>query len=172
MARRFSNIRQAPRLNTAFTAYRNWEDAQATRTPNIGGGVARGRSVPVQISPFGLDLAADERILIKVTQRARTFMSGGIGTHVQAPTAAARRRAGFTPAKVVLFAGTGTSRVERSGITGLPYLKKGGESYSHGFGAATATEREYEAFNAVATALTDEGTNRTASYQPEKFRQV
>jgi hypothetical protein len=172
MARRFSNIRQAPRLNTAFTAYRAWEDAQATRTPNIGGGVARGRSVPVQLSPFGLDLAADESILIKVTQRSRTFMSGGIGTHVQAPTATARRRAGFKPAKVVLFAGTGTSRVERSEITGLPYLKKAGESYTHGFGAATATEREYEAFNAVATALTDQNGNYTASYQPETFRQV
>jgi len=172
MARRFSNIRQAPRLNVAFTAYRNWEDAQATRTPNIGGGVARGRSVSVQLSPFGLDLAADDRILIKVTQRARDFLTGGVGTHVQAATAAARRRAGFKAAKIVLFAGTGTSRTAISEITGLPYLKKGGESYSHGFGAATATEREYEAFNTISTALTAQNGNFTATYQPETFRLV
>ncbi|MBE9182877.1 hypothetical protein IQ268_30540 [Oculatella sp. LEGE 06141] len=170
MAKRFSRIRDGARLNVAFQRYREWEDERATRQPDVGGGTSRGPSVLVAITPFGRDLGTGVNAAVRVTQRARTIMGSAVGAH--APADPGQRISGFIPAKIILFAGTGTAVVATSDITGIRYLKRNGQSYTHAFGAATATEREMEAFAAIQSALVGEGGNRTVSYQPEIFRQI
>jgi hypothetical protein len=56
-------------------------------------------------------------------------------------------------------------------MTGIRYLRRRGQSYTHGFGGSTGTEKEMEAFAQIQSALFSGGTNRSVSYQPERFRQ-
>lgn len=171
MARRYSNIRQGAILNAALNRYVQYL-TDIDRVPNVGGGRERSPTVVLSLEPFGFDIAAGTGVRATTTQRSRQVMQAGIGTRAIAPAAGAtnQRIPGFKAAKAVLFLGTGASTVATSQITGLRYLKYGGESYSHPFGRAAAGDAEYDAFSEIQTALG--GANRRISYQAEQRKQV
>lgn len=174
MARRFSRIRQAAYLSQAVDNYVQWIQNAASRVPNVGGGTPRPNQVELGIQPFNVDFdaASDVRFLARVSQPSRTFMESAVGTAAVVPGGAitAQKVAGWKPAKITLFVGTGTSTAATSAITGLRYLKYNGTNYAHPFGKISATDREQTRFNAIKTALA--GTNRRFSLQSEVFRQI
>lgn len=172
MARRFSRLEKVRLLSNAATQYEAWDDARSTRQPNVGGGTARGRSKRITINPFGFDPGTGG-VIVRVTDRANQILASGLGTHISSSVGADDRAyPGFSPAKVIVFQGTGNSTTETSKITSLRYLKRSGESYTHPFGASSSTEREIEALNAITTALVNANANRTVSYKPESQRKV
>ncbi|NJL39816.1 MAG: hypothetical protein HC899_26005 [Leptolyngbyaceae cyanobacterium SM1_4_3] len=168
MSRRYSRIRQGAILNAALNRYiQHLTDID--RTPNVGGGRDRSPTIELSIEPFGFEIDAGVGIRGTTTQRSRTIMSSAVGTRAITPTAgsAVQRIPGFKPSRAVLFVGTGASTVATSNITGLRYLKYGGENYSHAFGKSTATDAEFDAFSEIRTALIAGGSNRRVSYQAE-----
>jgi hypothetical protein len=169
MTRRFSRLRNAPRLNVAATAFRAWEEARETAIPNVGGGTSRGQSIRIQVTPFGTEDEDGVDAIVKVTDRSRLALQAAVGARAAAPTTG-MRVAGYKPAKIITFFGTGNRARETSRITNQPYLKSSGQSYTHPFGALNGTDREYSAYNAIATAVLGAGSNRTVTYTPESFR--
>lgn len=167
MSSRFSRIKSAPRLQTAYTAYKQWQDRVDPYNARPAGS-RPGGFVQVAVKAFGIALTDD--IIVDVSKRAHTRMGSALGARASATTTGAKRFGGYSPAKAVLFVGTGTSTTKRSDITNLEYQKRAGASYTHAFGAKTATEREYEAFQDVVTVLTDPTDNNAVSYVPERFR--
>lgn len=163
--RRFARLQFASQLEVAaldrYRAYR-------AGTVQITRGQQPNRpSEPVQITPFGFDLAGTTKAAVDVTTRSRLALSAEIGTRAVALTADGEPIAGFIPAKVVAFFGTGTSVQATSEITLRTYQRAGGESYTHPFGGATATEKEYEAFRTIAAAISAT-PNTSVSSQPER----
>lgn len=167
MGRRYSDIRRGGRLNAALTAYTNYLQTAATRVPGVGTGTARPPQVDLAIVPFNADVATGDFWLARVSEPARALMGSAVATRAQATstTVAANRIPGYKPAKIVMFAGSGTSTVATSAITGQRYLRYAGQTYSHPFGRATGTDREQEEYNAIRAAL--EGPNRRFSLQSE-----
>ncbi len=172
MSRRFSRIREASYLNQAVDNYINWLQTAATRPRNVGGGADRPPSVELAIEPFGFTMPASTAVRATATTAARTQMGTGIGTFATVPGGGItlQRIPGYKAARVSLFIGTGSSTVATSEITGLRYLKYGGNSYSHPFGQNVATDLEYDVFTQIRTALA--GSNRRISYTPEQRRQA
>lgn len=171
MARRFSRIEQGEVLNEALIRYRQYQTERLTRARRVGQGTPRGASVQLVIDPFGLPAASSIPMRVRVSQRSRTIMDTGVGTHAVAPTTArpGTRQPGFEPAKVVMFARAGEARTATSQITGQPYLRRPGASYTHAFGAQAANEAEMEAYSEIVSALAD--PLRSFSYKPERHRQ-
>lgn len=173
MARRFSRLEAVRLLTPAAQRYQAWEDARSTRQPQVGTGTARGTSSRITLTPFGFDPGTGTKVITKVSERANNLLSGALGSHITATIAAAdQSRPGFIPARIVVFQGTGSTVVRTSEITGLPYLRRNGTSYTHAFGAATATEKEIEALNDITTAILAQNQNRTVSYKPESQRKI
>lgn len=172
MSRRFSRIREASYLNQAVNNYVAWLQNAATRPRNVGGGVARPPSVELAIEPFGFTVAVGTAVRATATTAARTQMSSAIGSYATPAGGGItlQRIPGFKAARVSLFVGTGNSTVATSEITGLRYLKYGGNSFSHPFGQSVGTDLEYEVFGAIRTALA--GANRRISYAPEQRKQA
>lgn len=172
MARRFSRIKQASYLNQAVDNYINYLQTAATRPRNVGGGQPRPPQIALAIEPFTVATAADENYLAYASQPARSQMSSSIGTSAIEVGGAvnAKKVAGWSPARITMFVGTGTSAVATSAITGLRYLKYNGSSYSHPFGKAAATDSEYDKFLAIRAVLA--GNNRRFSLKSEAHRQV
>lgn len=171
MPERFSRLLEANRNAEAYQRFRTWRDNAGNRPRNPGSGRARGQTIEVGITPFGFDLPASTVVRSSCTADARREMGTAIGAHgVTTLTGlTVQRIPGFKAARVVMFVGTGGTSTPTSQITGLPYLRYAGRSYSHPFGSATGTDLEYEVFTDLRTALL--ATNRRVSYQPEK-RQV
>ena len=173
MARRYSNIRQGAILNAALNRYiQHLTDVD--RTPNVGGGRDRSPTIELALTPFGFDIDAGTAVRGTTTQRSRTLMQSAVGARGITPTTGIinQRIPGFKPARAVLFVGTGASTVATSEITGLRYLKYGGESYSHAFGQNASTDQEFDAFSEIRTALLAGGANRRVSYQAEQRKLV
>jgi len=66
----------------------------------------------------------------------------------------------------VVFIPSGAGVVATSQITGLRYLKRNGTSYTHPFGGSSATDKEIDAFNAIAAAVNNPGAR--FSSKPER----
>lgn len=168
MARkRFSRIRAVKRLTPALAAYEAWEDQRGTR-PRVarpasskpGGYSAR------QIIPFGRDSV--ELVRVRVSNRAVAAIGSIIATRGEEATANAITLGNFQPAKAIIFIGTGTSTEVRSEITNLTYEKRTGNSFTAAFGGATATEKEFQAQQAISTAVFS-SPNRSVSFTPERM---
>lgn len=172
MARRFSRLEQVRLLTSAAQRYEQWDDQRATRQPRVGQGTARGRSIRVVVTPFGFDPGAGG-VVVRATQRSNAAIGGSLGTRISTTVGTDDRPfPGFKPAKVIVFQAAGNSIVRTSDITGLQYLRRQGESYTHPFGASSNTDKEIEALEAITTALIAANGNRTVSYQPESQRKI
>jgi hypothetical protein len=165
MARRFSRIKQAPKLQTAYDNFKLWQDRVEPYTPRANGSLPGG-FVRLAITPFGL--SATPKVIVGASRRANAQLGDDLVNRVDEDITGATGRGGYQPAKVTLFLGTGSSAPKTSEITRLDYQKRGGASFTHPFGASTATEREYEAFTAIAEALMTLSQNNRVSYTPEK----
>lgn len=167
--RRFSTLNKFPLLQAPYTQYKAWQDRTSptnytrTATSNPGG------YVRLAVVPFGG--AAAQKLIIKVSKRANTELDTLLTAHTDATLTGALRLPGFEPAKAIVFRGTGGTAAETSKITGVSYQKRSGVSYTHGFGAKSATERELEAQNEV-TAAVAATSNSSVSFTPERFYQI
>jgi hypothetical protein len=171
MGRRFQNIKNGERFKQALDRYKTWQSEAYTRLNNgVGTGQAKSPLIAIELEPFGRDLGGD-KALAKVTTDARSNVGTAVGTRVIAATATAVKIAGFKPARIVAFIGTGSSVATTSEITGMRYLKYSGKSYTHPFGR-TGTDLEYDSFNAIAAAFLNGQQNRRVSYQAEQWRLV
>lgn len=166
MARRFGRIKQAPRLQSAYDNFKLWQDRVEAYTPRPNGSLPGG-FIRLSIIPFGLP--ATQKIVVGASRRANSQLADDLVNRVDADLTGATALGGFQPAKIVLFLGTGTSAPKTSEITRIEYQKRAGASFTHPFGAATATEREYEAFNAIAEALMGLSPNNRVTYTPERI---
>lgn len=172
MGRRYSRILQAAYLNQAVDNYVQYIQQSATRQRNIGGGTARPPQIDLAIQPFNVDVDSDDNWLARVGQPSRAQMSTGVGTAAQEVGGAitAAKMAGFKPARLTMFVGSGSSTVATSAVTGLRYLKYNGTNYSHPFGKKTGTDREQDVFLDIKSALA--GTNKRFSLRSESIKQV
>lgn len=167
MGRRFSRIKQAPRLQQAYTAYKAYQDLVKPYSPR-GAGSSPGGFANVEILAFGLE--STDKVKVKVSRRARTSIGANIGARAADATPTAKRMPGLQPAKIVVFKGTGTTSTETSEITNLQYQKRAGASYTHAFGGSVATEKEFEAQEIlIAAFVATAGTSVT--FVPERLYQ-
>lgn len=175
MSRRYSDINRGPILAQAYQrrqqylardiSERNATSQVGTRTSSPG--------VFILIKPFGQSLSgANDAYRVRTNQRNRQQLRDEVGTHAadMATDSTYLINGNFTPAKIKLFVKT-SSRADTSKITGIRYLRAVGQNYSHPFGSATATEKEFEVFNVIASALRNASPNNKVTYSPEKFSQ-
>jgi hypothetical protein len=170
MSRRFSDIRRAPLLAQALSNYQAYEARDlAERGQNIGTKGPASPALYVAITPFTLSLAAGDSYKCRTTTRNHNQLSSYLSTYSSTTLTNATKNGEFKPATVRLFVKTG-STVSTSKITGIRYLKSNGNSYSHPFGASSGTDKEYEVFEGIATALQAASANNHVTYTPEKFQ--
>ncbi|MEM9448378.1 MAG: hypothetical protein AAGA75_07575 [Cyanobacteria bacterium P01_E01_bin.6] len=157
MGRRFSDIRQAPRLQAAQTQYLAYQGTY--RPPNINSRGARNANLSVYVHPFGLPYTAGEVYTSKmngdhypilsplVTAQADAAVTDTLGTD----TLISSR--GFRAARVVWFRNeTRVVETPTSNITGQEYLKYNGTRLSIPFGAAGTGDIMLDAFNGIKAA--------------------
>lgn len=170
---RFSRIRNAKVYSEALVKLQAWEDARYNRLNNgVGTRGPRAPQTELAIQPFGLELPSGEKALVRAAQTGYTALSSALGTHASTTLTGAGKLNGYKPARLVAFFRTGTGVATPSEITGTKYLKYTGARHSVPFGAATNTEKEYDVFLDIASAIRAGGQNRSVSYQPESFRAV
>ena len=171
MARRYSRILQATALAQAVDNYVNHITTAATRPRNVGSGTPRDAQQALAIEPFTIDVTASDKYLAFAGETARTRFTAAVGAAAVEVGGAvtARRVAGWKPARITMFVGTGSSAPATSAITGLRYLKYNGNSFSHPFGKKAATDTEYDTFLEIRAALA--GTNRRFSIRSEAYSQ-
>lgn len=165
--RRFSRIKQAQRLAPAYAAYKAWQDLDKPYKARAAGSRPGGFQ-QVQIRAFGFD--STDVIRVGVSRRAFNTVNDLMGARAPVVTPTAIVMGGFTPAKAIIFISTGSEVQARSEITNLEYQKRQGSSYTHAFGGASATEKEFDAQAAILTAAAAT-TNRTVSFSPERLYQ-
>lgn len=165
--RRFSRVKAAKRLAPAYEAYKAWQDLDKPYKARSSGSKPGGLT-PIQVRPFGRDGTTEIRIMM--SRRAFNTVNDIIGARGPVATATAVRTPSFSPAKAIVFVGTGSEVQTTSEITRLSYQKRQGASYTHPFGGSTATEKEFEAQNSILTAALT-APNRTVSFVPERMYQ-
>jgi len=79
-----------------------------------------------------------------------------------------RYERGFVPAKAVVFVSTGTNTVDASKITGVPYSKRGGKSYTLPYGASAAETKESQVRKDILTAVAGI-TDASVSFRSERI---
>lgn len=167
--RRFSRLQQVPLLQNAYSSYKTWQDRTQPTNYTRTAASNPGGYVRLAVTPFGA--AAAQKLIIKVSRRANTELDTILTAHTDAVLTGALRLPGFEPAKAIVFRGTGGVATETSKITNLAYSKRTGVSYTHGFGAKSATEREAEAQVEITDAVIAT-SNSSISFTPERFYQV
>ncbi|NJO78819.1 MAG: hypothetical protein HC827_10015 [Cyanobacteria bacterium RM1_2_2] len=170
---RFSRIRNAKTYSEALVKLQAWEDERYNRLNNgVGTRGPRPPQTELALTPFGLELDAGEKALSRAASTGWTALSASVGTRASTTLTGAVKLNGYKPARLVAFFRTGGGTAATSEITGMKYLKYAGARHSVPFGASTATEREYDAFQTISAAIRAGGPNRTVSYSPEVFRAV
>lgn len=172
MARRYSDISRGPLLaqaNQRRIQYITRDISERNATSRIGER-ASSPGLFVLVKPFTHTLAgANDSYRVRTNQRNRQQLGSKVGNRATETGADTTFliNGNFTPAKIKLFVKT-SSRPATSRITGMRYLKAVGENYSHPFGPATATEKQLEAFNIIASDLRNDSPNNKVTYSPEK----
>jgi hypothetical protein len=170
--RRYSDVNRGQILADMQQNRRAWQDRPLDqRGSRLGQGQNRQMNT-MYLEPFGITLASNTKYEVKVPVRSRGIseLTAAIGNRVLdtiPETTIGLVQSNFRPARVIYFKGTGTSTVATSAITRARYLKRAGSSYTHPFGAATSTERELAALNAIRSDLKAQ-PNAGVSYQPER----
>lgn len=170
MGKRFNRIRYAQNVLkatgtaiTAFQAFRNGTSNYSTTS------VDRGSDATTAIQAFGF--GTSKVIQVSYSGRSGGNLTGaGVSAALLGHQAAtdAEFVAGFQAAKATVFVGTGTGAQATSKITGLPYKKRAGESYTFPFGKTTATDGEFERQSAIFTAV-EGNVNRSVTFRAEKL---
>jgi hypothetical protein len=146
MARRFSDIRRAARLNAALTAYQAYlAKPPSTTLPTYK---PRPEQVSVGVAPFGLTLGADETALVRAAKASFETLKTVIQAEASCTTTItdSKKLIGFRPARISVFqnATKGTPSTETSKFTGQAYRVYDGERFACPFGAKAATNKEID----------------------------
>lgn len=165
MGSRYSDIRRGAQLQQDLTNYITY--LSTPRTPNVGGGDARGAQRQLYVTPFGQDIETDETVRVQAKTTSYTaltpYIVTGNGASVETTPGAKTVIGvnGYKPARVVWFRNTTRQvRVERSNVTNRQYLHYEGNRDSCPFGRAAATDDQIDVFNAIkADILTATSTN-------------
>lgn len=173
MARRYGDINRGPLLNAAHTARQAYlaRDIAARNATSQVGQRTSSPGVFVLLKPFGQTLAGEnDSYRCRTNQRNRAQLRDEIGARATdvAGDSTFLVSGNFNPATLKLFVKT-SSTVATSRVTGIRYLRSNGQNYSHPFGPVSTTEKEYQAFNVIASALRNASPNNKVSYKPEKF---
>lgn len=168
MARkRFDRLRSVKRLTPALAAYEAWEDARGTRPRKPRAASSKpGGYLRRQVLPFGRE--GVDLIRVRASERAINAIGSIIANRGEEAAATAITLGNFNPAKAIIFIGTGTATSEISEITRLSYEKKTGNSFTAPFGGQSATEKEFEAQQAILTSVFST-PNRSVSFTPERM---
>lgn len=153
MARRYSDIKRAAKLEQARQAYIAYLQGAAARPSGIGTQGARDLSQILYVAPFTVTVEPDE--VLPARCNPQHFVA--IGANINASTIAEAADAlgaksvislpKFAAARVVFFRNnTRQASVETSDVTGLKYLKYTGTRFSVPFGAGTAAADMMDAF--------------------------
>lgn len=156
---RYSRIRQGAQLNNALTNYINY--LSTPRVPNLNSRGARDLSQRVYVTPFKIDIAADEVAMVRVnpagfTRLAARINGAGTGASVEQNLGANSVVAlpKFSAARVVLFHNaTRVVNVATSQVTNSRYLNYAGDRFSCPFGRNLENDDEADAFLAVKAAV-------------------
>ncbi len=179
MGLKYSNIKKAAEYQEGLGNYikylRNEENNRSKRLTG-GSRTSRRDLTTVVVHPFALDFDADFWVSSKVnrTQVAalKTLVNNRFAD-AAASVAQGISLAGFKPARLTTFRGSGNATYEPSKITKLYYLKYEGETQSAPFGANTAAEEETEIARTIKAAAKTGGTAgsiRRASVSSERVR--
>lgn len=146
MARRFSDIRRAAKLNAALTAYQAYlAKPPSTTLPTYK---PRPDQVSLGIAPFGLTLGTGETALVSAAQASFTALSTEIQKEAScaASTADSKKLIGFRPARISVFqnATKGTPSTATSKFTGQVYRVYAGDRFACPFGAKATTDKEID----------------------------
>lgn len=168
MARkRFSRLKSIKRLTPALAAYEAWDDAAGTRPRVARPASSRpGGYLRRQVIPFGREGA--DLVRVRASERAINAIGSIIAGRGEEASATAITLGNFSPAKAVIFIGTGTSTEVRSEITNLTYERRTGNSFTAPFGGTSVTEKEFEAQQSLITSVFST-PNRTVSFTPERL---
>jgi len=174
MARRYSDINRGPLLAQAHAARQAYiaRDIAARNAARRPGQRTASAAFYVLIKPFSQTLSgSNDAYLCRTNQRNHSQLSGAIGTHAPASAndSTYLQSGDFNPAKIKLFVKTGSNPNAVSAVTGIHYTRALGQSYSHPFGQAAATDKEFVVYEAISTALRTANANSRISYTPEKF---
>lgn len=158
MSRRFSQIKRGTEYNQGLDNYIDYlRNAETRPTKRMQGGTrgARRRLTFRYLKPFGLETAADEYYEVRASEDALTALGSAVGARLTTAPANADIQSNkkFKPARVTVFAGSGSATYVQSKITKLYYLKYEGDTNSLPFGATSGTEEEQAGARAVKTAI-------------------
>lgn len=146
MARRFSDIRRAAKLNAALTAYQAYlAKPPSTTLPTYK---PRPDQISLGITPFGLAMGASETALVSAAEASFNALGTEIAKEAScaASTADSKKLIGFRPARISVFqnATKGTPSTATSKFTGQVYRVYAGDRFACPFGAKAGTDKEID----------------------------
>lgn len=161
--------------NNKYRKYKEFKEDPDKRKLPDGAVPTRPRDVPYALSPFGLDFATDNDVRIMVSGRVNPVLGaslGGVALYnlTASPDDGVLKRVGFVPSKAIITVRLSTPTTvaaSENRITGRAYKTRSGDSYTVPFGAASATDREFEVQNEIVTALT---AGNYITFTPEKLK--
>lgn len=134
-------------VTTPGTAFFRYDQFQKGLTEYNVNGQARGDDELQSLVPFGLGDGTN-KLIIQVSGRvtdpnigANALSRSELG--LSSPVAADDYNENFIPAKIIVKQ-VGASTTATSQITGVPYKKVAGESFTFPFGRKTATDRLFD----------------------------
>jgi hypothetical protein len=179
MARRFSQIRRGAEYNEALDNYVAYiRNAETRPTKRMRGGIrgTRRQTIAASVRPFGVELASGVFASTRVGQESATELAATVSGRLftsGTQLSGARPLAGFRPAKISAFRGTGAAAYVQSKVTKLYYLKYAGDSFSVPFGATADAEEEAAGgavVKAAVLALFGGADIKRASISPERVK--
>jgi hypothetical protein len=173
--KRFSRILQSAKYYSAIDNYIQYITTASRRGTRVGTGQARPASQKLYIDPFGVLLAAGQRVKVSAAVPTWNTVSGRseVSSRVTATAPAAAlqiKLAGFTPARIMVTSGrSNNGTTKTSAVTGMRYLSYGGRSTSFPFGRKDETDEIETAKNAIIAQLqaANSFTNAVYSFKPE-----
>lgn len=158
MGRRYSRIVQSSRLRSAADRYIAYLQGQLDRPSRVGTQGPRTNTKVVYVTPFGFDIPTDAIYQSSVSPDSYTFLqaliNGNDGEVAENTTKTVEPVKGFSAARIrVLISQNRTTTVQTSDITGLQYLKYGGNRYSCPFGRKAETDDQHDVFRDIKTAF-------------------
>lgn len=159
--------------NNKYRKYAEWKQDPEQRELPPGSAQETGARVRAGVQPFGLAIDPDNEFDVGISGRVNTEISGLGGAALYgleiADLTGYTRRPGFVPAKAILAARLATSRAvpgTQNRITGQPYKRRTGETYTIPFGRKTATSTEFETQDEI---ITDRAATHALTFTPEKL---
>ncbi len=159
---------------TALRLYQDWKAGRRAIEYTRVTGSNPGKILNFSLNPFGLEIAPANLTIVPTSRRANSSTTGqairaaaNLNTEL---TEDATELQGFIPAKATIFAGTGTTTLVADGseITGIPYRKRNGSSFTIPYGASASRPREAEVRAAIRAALVG-SPNATVSFKSERL---